>query len=365
MMYHIEDISYTVTEFCPGPCRYCSIWKKPDRRSEELNTSELERIFTSKYLHLHKVHLTGGEPHLSDTYLKVVDILHKYHPHIVIDTPITGWYPERHEEVAKYVLKKFELYRLDISIDGDEKTYPQIRLHRNGFNKALETIEKLKKIKGCVLRIQFTIYKENHHLIKWIYEFAKRLGVGLYIGFGRFNPERFANLQDNLEKRPLSYKDFIPPKEIRKEIYKQLEEIGFHKSRYAIKYYWQKAVWEGEKVEFECYMGQRSIDISPYGDIYPCLLWPSELHMGNIRNFRNLDELLESEKAQLVLKKIRRKECYSKCLYTCALKARLLKPKIPAHGLKKYSKKWGFVFDENDIIPLKPWWEKVNGCSLV
>ena len=34
--YKIEDISYTVTEYCPGPCRYCSIWKLPNKKNEEL-----------------------------------------------------------------------------------------------------------------------------------------------------------------------------------------------------------------------------------------------------------------------------------------------------------------------------------------
>ncbi len=102
-MYKIEDISYTVTEYCPGPCRYCSIWKLPDRRDEELTSKELDSIFSSKYLDLKKVHITGGEPHLTDTYIKAVDSLYKFHKDIVIDTPITGWYPERHTEIAKYV----------------------------------------------------------------------------------------------------------------------------------------------------------------------------------------------------------------------------------------------------------------------
>ncbi len=56
---------------------------------------------------------------MSDTYFRVVDSLYKYHEGVVIDSPpITGWFPERHVEVAEYVLKKNPIYRLDISLDG-------------------------------------------------------------------------------------------------------------------------------------------------------------------------------------------------------------------------------------------------------
>jgi len=148
--YKIEDISYTVTEYCPGPCRYCSMWKLEDKRDKELTQTELDSIFSSKYLDLKKVHITGGEPHLSDTYLKAVDSIYKFHNDVVIDSPITGWFPDRHEEIAKYVLKKFPLYRLDISLDGDEETNAKIRLHKDGFKKSLETIERLKKNKRSI-----------------------------------------------------------------------------------------------------------------------------------------------------------------------------------------------------------------------
>ncbi len=357
-VYFLEDVSYTVTEYCPGPCRYCSIWKKDDRRNEELTEKELTKVFSSPSLaNLKKVHITGGEPHLSETYIKAVDVIYRYFPDTVIDTPITGWYPERHVEVARYVLGKFDLYRLDVSIDGDEKVYPRIRLRKDGFDRAVSTIERLRRIRGCVVRIQFTIYPDNYDQIEWVYHFARKLGVGLYIGFGRFNPERFANHHDALLGKPLSHKDFVPPPEVRREIYRQLENIGFHRSRYATKYYWQRALWEGQRVKFECLMGKRSIDISPYGDVYPCLLWPTKLHMGNIRDYENLDDLLASRKALSVIKAVEKEECYELCSYTCALKARLLEPHIPAHGLKTYRNKWDFVFDENDIIPIKPWWE--------
>ena len=354
-MYKIEDISYTVTEYCPGPCRYCSIWKLGDKRRDELREKELDSIFSSKYLDLKKVHITGGEPHLSDTYIKAVDSLYKFHKDIVIDTPITGWYPDRHVDIAKYVLKKCPIYRLDISFDGDEETYPKIRLHKNGYEKALKTVEKLKELKGMVIRLQFTIYKENLHLIEWVYNFAKKLGVGLYIGYGRFNPERFKNEVDNLTNKPLKKEDFIFSKDELNEIDRQLKAISYHKSRYASKYILQKAVFENKKIDFNCYMGFRNIDIDPYGNVYPCLLWLPYLKMGNIRESGSLDKVLES--GVKILEKIKNKECHKDCLYTCANKCEIIEPNVKAVGLLKYSGgKYGFIFSKNDVIPIKPWW---------
>ena len=352
--YKIEDISYTVTEYCPGPCRYCSMWKLEDKRDKELTQTELDSIFSSKYLDLKKVHITGGEPHLSDTYIKAVDSIYKFHNDVVIDSPITGWFPDRHEEIAKYVLKKFPLYRLDISLDGDEETNAKIRLHKDGFKKSIQTIERLKKLKGVILRLQFTIYKENYHLIEWMYNFAKELGVGLYIGYGRYNPERYRNKKDNLTKKELSKDDFIWSEEELAEIDRQLRNIGYHKSRYESKYLLQKAVFNGEDIKFNCYMGARNIDIDPYGNVYPCLLWLPYLKFGNIKEEGSFDKVLE--KGVKVLDKIENGVCHKDCLYTCANKCEIIEPNVKAVGMRKYSSKYSFAFCEGDIIEIRPDW---------
>lgn len=356
MSFKIEDISYCITDFCPGPCRYCSISELPNRQNEELSEKELDSIFSSKYLDLKKLHITGGEPHLSKTYTKAVDSLYKFHKDVIIDTPITGWYPDRHVEIAEYVLKKAPIYRLDISLDGDEETHSKIRLHKDGFKKSLETVERLKKIKGVAVRFQFTIFKQNYHQIEWIYNFAKEMGVGLYLGYGRFNPERYRNVKDNLTKEELSRDDFFLNAEERAEIDRQLIAIGYDKGRYAYKYSWQKAIVENEPLDFDCFMGSRSIDIDPYGTIRPCLLWLPYLTMGNIRESGGLDAVCESEQAKIALQKVANKECQKDCLFTCATKMQINSPKIPSVGLIEYEGKFGYIFSEKDVIQLKPWW---------
>lgn len=363
--YKIEDISYTITESCPGPCRYCSMWKLPDRAQDELSRAEMDSIFSSKYLDLKKVHITGGEPHLTDKYFDAIDSIVKYHPDTVIDSPITGWYPERHEEIAKYALKSMNLIRLDISLDGDEETHGKIRLHKDGFAKSIETIERLKKIKGVALRFQFTIYKENLHLIEWIYNFAKKMEVGLYIGYGRYNPDRYRNKKDNLTKKILSQNDFIFTEEELAFIDRQLRNIGYDKGRYASKYLLQKAVFEGQHIDFNCYMGQRNMDIDPYGNLYPCLLWLPYLKFGNLRESGSFDKALED--GVHVLDAIEGKKCHNDCLYTCANKCELINPNVKSVGMIPYSGgKYGFAFSENDVIPLRPWWyEEYKAKGLV
>lgn len=357
MSYKIEDISYVVTDFCPGPCRYCSMWELPNRQKEELSDTELDSIFSSEHLDLKKVHITGGEPHLSPTYLKTVDSIYRFHKDVIIDSPITGWYPDKHVEIAEYVLTKAPLYRLDISLDGDEETHSKIRLHKDGYKKSLETIERLKKIKGAVLRLQFTIFKQNHHMIEWIYNFAKELGVGLYIGYGRYNPDRYRNKKDIVTGEPFKREDFFFTEAERAEIDRQLRAIGYDKGRYAYKYQWQKYLYEGKAFDFDCYMGRRSVDIDPYGNMYPCLLWLPYLKMGNIREAGSFDQVLESAEAQEVLRKIADKECQKDCLFTCATKMQLNSPKLPSVGLATYSGgKFGYIFSENDVIPIRPFW---------
>jgi len=356
MKYKIEDISHTITEHCPGPCRYCSIWKLKDNRDKELTKEEIDSIFSSENFNLKKVHITGGEPHLSETYFRIVESLYNFYSDVVIDSPITGWFPERHEEIARYVLAKIPVYRLVVSFDGDRETYSKIRLHKDGYDKALETIERFKKIKGIDVRIQFTIYKENYSLIEWAYNFAKKMEIGLYIGYGRFNPQRFKNTKDNLTGETLNKDSFVWSADELKEIDRQLQAIGYDKGRYRSKYILQKAFYENIKVDFNCYMGKRNIDIDPYGNVYPCLLWLDYLKMGNIREEGSLDNVLKSDKAIRVIDMIEKKICQEDCLYTCANKLEIIEPYIPSVGLIPYKGKYGYIFSDLDVIPIKPWW---------
>jgi radical SAM protein with 4Fe4S-binding SPASM domain len=341
------------------------MWELPKRQKEELTNEELDSIFSSKYLDLKKVHITGGEPHLSDTYFRAIDSIAKFHPDTVIDSPITGWFPKRHEEIANYALKKMNLIRLDISLDGDEDVHSKIRLHKDGFSKSLETIERLKKIKGVAIRLQFTIYKENLHQIEWIYNFAKKLGVGLYIGYGRYNPDRYRNKKDNFTQKELSKESFIFSDEELALIDRQLKNIGYDTGRYASKYLLQKAVFDGEDIDFNCYMGSRNIDIDPYGNIYPCLLWLPYLKFGNLRESGSFDKVLED--GVKVLDLIENKTCHKDCLYTCANKCEIINPNVKSVGMIPYSGgKYGFAFSDNDVIPLRPWWyDEYKGKGLV
>lgn len=66
--------------------------------------------------------------------------------------------------------------------------------------------------------------------------------------------------------------------------------------------------------------------------------------------------LLSQKKALNVLETIETKGCHKDCLYTCANKMNLINPHIPAVGMIQYPGKYGYIFSELDVIPIRPWW---------
>ncbi len=314
-IYNIEDINFMVTLFCPGRCKYCSIWKKSKEEitKGEIDIKYFEKILTSYALrNTNYFDLTGGEVHLSPKYTEVVKLIGKYKPEAFIHTNISGWYPEVHERVVKEVLKYIskENYRIDISLDGSKVNYEKIRLVPNGYEKAIETAKRLKKY-GIHLRFIMTIYKENYKDIEYLVELANELGIGYYFGYARES----ANYLESEEKV-----GYFTDEEI-EYIEETLLKVGWlEDERRVPNWLWAKYSYQGFVPYFECYMGRMSLVIDPYGNIYPCNELHDFLFMGSLKEYKgDIDKLLISQEAIDALKRIERKECQP-CSMLCAHK---------------------------------------------
>ncbi|UYP00916.1 SPASM domain-containing protein [Oceanotoga sp. DSM 15011] len=181
------------------------------------------------------------------------------------------------------------------------------------FNKAIKTIELLKKLDLKRLRMQFTVFPDNYKYIEWADTFSKKMGLPLYINFGRASV-RFGKQENNNDEFYFTENQIY-------EIEQSLKNINFDKGQYKWRFIWQMKWWKGEKFNYDCFMGYRSLDIDPYGNVFPCLLWKEELNMGNLSDFNgDIRRLYSSEKAQNVLKIIKNKGCQP-CSFSCAIKS--------------------------------------------
>ncbi|APT75924.1 hypothetical protein LN42_05675 [Marinitoga sp. 1137] len=313
-MIKIDDVIWTLTEKCDGKCVHCGLWKKRINYNDELDLDIIENIVSNSLLkNLIQAHITGGEPHISPKYIPLIELLVKYHPSIRIHSPISGMYPMHHYAISKYVLKITKNYLIDVSIDGPEEINDKLR-GKGMFENAVKTISLLKKLDLKRLRMQFTVYPENYEYIEWAKNFSEKLGVGLYINFGRVSVRFGKDEEKDTDEFSFSIDQINKIDEL-------LRKIDYDKGPYKWRYIWQMKWWRGEKFTYDCYMGFRSVDIDPYGNVYPCLLWKKELYMGNLRDFNgDLRALYQSPKAQEVLKYIKEKRCQP-CSFSCAIKA--------------------------------------------
>lgn len=312
-MYNIEDINYMVSLFCPGECVNCNIWKydKDTIIKNELELENFEKIFKSKYLEkTNYFDLTAGESQLSPKYVDVVRIISQNKTDAFIHTNISGWYPKKHYEITSKCLEYIDKdnFRLDISLDGSQKNYEKVRRVKNGYNKVIETINLLKPL-GIKLRLTMIVYKENYKDIPWLVDFAKTNDIGYFIGYSRN-----AGLLQNKNKI-YSYS-----KEELLNIESLLNEVKWLDAKRLPNWLWAKSIYQENVPYFNCFMGERSLVLDPYGNIFPCNECLESLKMGNLNDFNgDLDLLLESKQALLVLNNIRMKKCQP-CSMLCAHK---------------------------------------------
>ena len=314
-IYHIDDINFMVTLFCPGKCKNCSIWKrkKEDVIRGEISLDIFEKVLNSYALrNANYFDLTGGEVHLSEKYVEVVKIIGSNKPNAFIHTNISGWYPEIHKRVVESSLKYVSNnnYRIDISLDGREENYKKIRLVKDGYKKAIETAKILKEY-DIHLRFIMTIYKENYKDIDFVVELANKLGIGYYFGYVR-SSTNYLNSEEKV--------GYFTPEEI-EYIENKLLEVGWLKDERRVpNWLWAKYSYEGVVPYFDCYMGRMSLVIDPYGNVFPCNELLDYLNMGSLKEYKgDIDRLLITQQAIEALKKIENKECQP-CSMLCAHK---------------------------------------------
>jgi len=159
--YHAAGRIYTpkplygtlhVTGHCDSKCIMCSNWRK--RINErELTLAEIRHIFgNSLFKSVEKFSISGGEPTLREDLAQVADTILDCCPQIremVLQT--NGLEPARAVQRVKEVLalprlRKLETFAISVSLDGYGDIHEKIRRVPHAFERATETIRKLKEL---------------------------------------------------------------------------------------------------------------------------------------------------------------------------------------------------------------------------
>jgi len=293
-----------VTWRCNSKCIMCNIWKKNERN--EMSIKNYEKIFSDKnfWSEIRTINITGGEPFLRNDITDLVLLFEKSCPKLeMISFSSNGFLNniiiERIEEILGKKEHKTKI-GITISLDGIGDDHNKIRNIKNAFSKAMDTIEKLKKIeeknKDLILTTETVVFSENYKKVKELRNFLKNKNIHNSLAVISFQDSYY----DNMEKKEMS----LTEKEI----------MNLFNRKHFIDYSIKKQVKENKRY-LPCGVGNSSLSIMPDGDVYFCQF------LKKIDNVHKtpITDIWFSEEAKKQRSIINQKKICKKCFFSCDL----------------------------------------------
>lgn len=219
--------------------------------------------------------LTGGEPLIRDDFMKIAEFASRKGMALRIFTNGTLLDGE-----AVKRLKDLNLVEVEISLHGSEEVHDFITGEKGAFRKVIRSIDFLRE-EEIKVNLKMCVMKPNFQEIGKVYEMGRERGAQAFFDF-------FITPRDNGDRTPLSLRLD------EKEIISSLNELKGLFSECG----------EGKGVErrrYLCGAGVNFFNISPSGDVFPCI--QLRIPCGNIlehpfkkiwygKNMRNVRKLL-------------------------------------------------------------------------
>lgn len=300
MRYKPIDVVLAVTYRCNARCIMCNIWKHP---SENDLTPDEYRFLPSS---LRYVNLSGGEPFLRDDLNEIVAVVKERAPRCQIVISSNGFLPDKIETAMAGILKIDPGIGIAISIDGMGETHDNVRGIPGGFDRCMDTVNRLKKLGMTNIRLAFTVVEENVDDLSLVYELTQKMGVQFTMAVAQ-NSSHYFRTEEDHSVRAERFRASIGP------IIASLLRSGNPKN-------WLRAFFThglyrysaGAGRPFVCGAGHDFFFCAPNGDIYPCNILENVL--GNVRE-KSFEEVWESDVAGKIRRKVR--SCGLKCWMVC------------------------------------------------
>lgn len=138
---------YFVTNRCNASCSHCFFWKQLAGETDELGLCQIEKLLES--LHgLRQIILTGGEPFLREDLAEIVTLFNGIGVRSV-SIPTNGILTGRISDCVSRILRctKLDDLKINVSLDGTREVHDAIRNVPGAFDRACETIARMKELK--------------------------------------------------------------------------------------------------------------------------------------------------------------------------------------------------------------------------
>ncbi len=307
------DAVIAVTYRCDSRCNMCNIWQLPS--VGEMGVDVFGRLPST----LRDVNITGGEPFLRDDIVDIIEAVYDTckGPRIVIST--NGFQKRRISHAAPKLMKIGRNVGIAVSVDGIGDMHDGIRGVEHGFDRVLETLKMLSKLRYRNVRIAFTAQRDNVKHLGAVYDLSRQFGFQFTTSVAQ-NSDFYFSTTANQRVEPLELEGELEHV-MRKEL------ISANPKRWLRAYFYTgvlKYNLKGERA-LECRAGRDSFYMDPQGNIYPCLTLDRK--MGNLVE-KSFDEIWKSEIADDVRGAVDRcgKPCWMICTARTSMARNPLKP---------------------------------------
>ncbi|MDP7079303.1 MAG: radical SAM protein [Candidatus Undinarchaeales archaeon] len=329
-----------VTARCNARCKHCFYWKNIDQAEarDELKLEEIERICKGLG-QLMQVSLTGGETFLRNDLVEICNVVCRYTNPLIITITTNGLLTEKIEKDMEMILEQNPgtHFRISISLDGWEEEHDLIRDVKGIFEAVTRTYDSLDKLRKRHdnLNIDFCTVLSSYNVdnIRGIFNSVEeRFDADNHLlTLLRGTPRCKSAIADTLD----AYEEMQRYIEVKE---KKREKKPFDRFLHVV---YEESLREiintarKKSMVVPCVAGERLIEISETGDVFPCELLDKK--MGNIRDFDyDINRLLASKGAEQVRRSIRDKKCY--CTFECAINASVI------FDFKRYPRLLGKIF---------------------
>ena len=312
------NVTFSVTRRCQSRCKTCYIWKHNPGDDLDLNT--IERLFRSiGWTYFFNV--SGGEPYLRDDLPEIVRLACKFMKPAIVHIPTNALTPERIERITLEILNAIKqeapgtVLTVKPSFDGVGALHDEIRGVPGNFEKLLDTIERLNKLreqyKYLHVGVGTVISRFNASHLKEIIVYARGLGVDTYINEIAEEREEFFNLGSGITPESHSYEQLMEAfKESVRGKMKDMKILPRITTAMRIVYYdLAVKILDSNKQEIPCNAGILNVNINSDGAVWPCAVLAYKAEMGIVSQYNDFQYIWRSRKANNIRKSIRRGEC--------------------------------------------------------
>ncbi len=320
------NLIFFVTSRCNLLCTHCFYWEELNKRKSELTLDEIERISRS-LPNLLSVSLTGGEPYLRPDLPDIAACFEKNSQVRNIQIPSNGLLVSRTVAAVESLLQKVRKARVctGVSLDGPEEVHNRIRQNPKSFERALETLVELKKLKpsfpNLSVGVALTVSAANQERLPEFYRFVDESlqPDAITITLVRGDPLDPSLKVVDLETYRAFSRDVIAYRRAHQIDDAWMDRLVIAKEEETYRLIGEAASAE-ERIS-PCYAGDLIGILSETGEVYLCETL--DQRMGNVRDFDcDFGELWKAAQARQARRY--QKELGCQCTYECAMSVNTL-----------------------------------------